>query len=55
MFSEEKGWKLMRLEELCDSIVRGPFGSSLKVSFFVEKSKDTVKSILTEKRNSMFC
>ena len=43
LFSKEKGWPLVKLKALCDSIVRGPFGSTLKVNFFVEKGPDTVK------------
>lgn len=41
----------MKLEELCDSVVRGPFGSALKVSFFVEKGTDTVK--VYEQKNAI--
>lgn len=51
MFSVEKGWPLVKLETLCDSIVRGPFGSALKVSFFVEKGTDTVK--VYEQKNAI--
>lgn len=51
MFSVEKGWPLVKLETLCDSIVRGPFGSALKVSFFVEKGLDTVK--VYEQKNAI--
>ena len=47
----EKGWPLVKLETLCDSIVRGPFGSALKVSFFVEKGLDTVK--VYEQKNAI--
>ena len=43
MFSVEKGWPLVKLSTLCDSIVRGPFGSALKVSFFVETGPGAVK------------
>ena len=39
------------MEELCDSIVRGPFGSALKVSFFVDKGSDTVK--VYEQKNAI--
>lgn len=32
-----------KLEDICTSIVRGPFGSALKKEFFVEKSVETYK------------
>ena len=51
MFSVEKGWPIVKLESLCDSIVRGPFGSALKVSFFVEKGPDAVK--VYEQKNAI--
>lgn len=51
LFSVEKGWPIAKLEELCDSIVRGPFGSALKVSFFVDKGSDTVK--VYEQKNAI--
>ena len=51
LFSVERGWPLVKLESLCDSIVRGPFGSALKVSFFVEKGTDTVK--VYEQKNAI--
>lgn len=51
LFSVEKGWLIVKLEELCDSIVRGPFGSALKVSFFVEKGSNTVK--VYEQKNAI--
>ena len=51
MFSVEKGWPVAKLESLCDSIVRGPFGSALKVSFFVDKGADTVK--VYEQKNAI--
>lgn len=51
MFSSDKGWPVSRLADLCDSIVRGPFGSALKVSFFVEKAHDTVK--VYEQKNAI--
>lgn len=31
----EKGWEVTSLENVCSSIVRGPFGSALKKEFFV--------------------
>ena len=36
-------WPLLTIEQVCSSIVRGPFGSSLKKDIFVPKGKDTVK------------
>ena len=37
------GWEKVTVEELCSSIVRGPFGSTLKKEFFVEPSETTYK------------
>lgn len=34
---------MVKLEEVCSSIIRGPFGSALKKEFFVQKSKDSYK------------
>ena len=51
LFSKEKGWPSVKLKALCDSIVRGPFGSTLKVNFFVEKGPDTVK--VYEQKNAI--
>ncbi len=51
IFSVDKGWNLVKLETLCDSIVRGPFGSALKVSFFVGKGIGTVK--VYEQKNAI--
>ena len=51
IFSVKNGWPLVRLEELCSSIVRGPFGSALKVSFFVDKGPGTVK--VYEQKNAI--
>ncbi|WP_347130221.1 restriction endonuclease subunit S [Neglectibacter timonensis] len=42
---------MVKLKALCDSIVRGPFGSTLKVNFFVEKGPDTVK--VYEQKNAI--
>ncbi len=39
----EKGWEVKKLEDVCISIIRGPFGSALKKEFFVEPSKTTYK------------
>ncbi len=47
----EKGRLVAKLESLCDSIVRGPFSSALKISFFVEKCADTVK--VYEQKNAI--
>ena len=35
--------KKLKLEDVCSSIVRGPFGSALKVENFVKKSNSSVK------------
>lgn len=39
----ESNWEWCTLNDLCDLIIRGPFGSSLKVENFVEKSETTIK------------
>ena len=39
----EKYWETEKLENICSSIVRGPFGSTLKKDFFVQKSEFTYK------------
>ena len=31
-----KGWEIKRVEEICDKIAMGPFGSNIKVSTFVD-------------------
>ncbi|MBQ7903190.1 MAG: restriction endonuclease subunit S [Oscillospiraceae bacterium] len=36
-------WEKVTVEEVCSSIVRGPFGSALKKEFFVEPSETTYK------------
>lgn len=36
-------WEVTTINDVCSSIVRGPFGSSLKKEFFVPKSDSTVK------------
>lgn len=41
--TNEKEWENKKLESLCSSIVRGPFGSTLKKDFFVQKSEFTYK------------
>ena len=37
------GWDHMTLNDVCSSVVRGPFGSALKKEFFVEPSDTTYK------------
>ena len=39
----EKGWEVKKIEEICSSIVRGPFGSALKKEFFVKPDETTYK------------
>lgn len=34
----EKGWSSQKIENICSSIIRGPFGSALKKEFFIKKS-----------------
>ena len=51
LFFENYKWPKTKLKDLCSSIVRGPFGSSLKVSYFVDKSDDTVK--VYEQKNAI--
>lgn len=41
--TNEKGWEVLAISNVCSSIVRGPFGSALKKDFFVEPSNDTYK------------
>lgn len=41
--SNEKGWEKSTINEICNSIVRGPFGSALKKEFFIPKSKSAYK------------
>lgn len=41
--ANEKGWDNCTIDSVCNSIVRGPFGSALKKEFFVEPTKDTYK------------
>ena len=38
-----KGWEQVTLNDVCSSIVRGPFGSALKKEFFVEQDTTTYK------------
>ena len=37
------GWKRVTLNDVCSSIVRGPFGSALKKEYFVEPDETTYK------------
>lgn len=39
----EMGWLVANIKDVCDSIVRGPFGSALKKEFFVEPNDSTYK------------
>lgn len=41
--NNEKGWEVKRFEEVCSSMTKGPFGSDIKKSLYVPKSKDTYK------------
>lgn len=41
--TNEKGWDIFAIDNVCSSIVRGPFGSTLKKDFFVEPSNNTYK------------
>ena len=38
-----KGWQQVTINDVCSSIVRGPFGSALKKDFFVEPDDTTYK------------
>ena len=38
-----KGWEQVTLNDVCSSIIRGPFGSALKKEFFVEPGESTYK------------
>lgn len=37
------GWEVRKIDDICVSIVRGPFGSALKKEFFVEPNETTYK------------
>ena len=39
----QKGWETNTIEQICISIVRGPFGGALKKEIFVPKSHNTYK------------
>ncbi len=41
--TNERGWEVKKIEDICVSIVRGPFGSALKKEFFVEPNETTYK------------
>lgn len=49
--TNEKGLEIVALEDLCDSVVRGPFGSTLKVNYFVPKGEETIK--VYEQKNAI--
>ena len=38
-----KGWETKTMSDVCASMTKGPFGSDIKKSLFVPKSKDTYK------------
>ena len=46
-----KNWQINKLQDVCSSIVRGPFGSALKKDFFVEKDETTYK--VYEQKNAI--
>jgi len=46
-----KKWAMAKLQDVCSSIVRGPFGSALKKDFFVEKDETTYK--VYEQKNAI--
>ena len=41
--TNEKEWEVKTIEDICSSIVRGPFGSALKKEYFVEPDETTYK------------
>lgn len=47
----EKGWETSTIDNVCLSIIRGPFGSALKKEFFVEKDDSTYK--VYEQKNAI--
>lgn len=49
--TNEKGWETSTIENVCSSIIRGPFGSALKKEFFVDKSDSTYK--VYEQKNAI--
>lgn len=44
-------WEMVKLGDVCSSIVRGPFGSALKKEYFVKKSENTYK--VYEQKNAI--
>lgn len=49
--TNEKGWETSTIDNVCSSIIRGPFGSALKKEFFVEKGDSTYK--VYEQKNAI--
>lgn len=47
----EKEWNAVTIENVCSSIIRGPFGSALKKEFFVAKDNSTYK--VYEQKNAI--
>lgn len=47
----EKGWITSTIDNVCSSIIRGPFGSALKKEFFVNKDSSTYK--VYEQKNAI--
>lgn len=47
----KQGWEIKKLGDICNSIVRGPFGSSLKKEFFIPKSLNSYK--VYEQKNAI--
>ena len=41
--TNEKGWEVKTISNLCASIVRGPFGSALKKEYFIEQNPTAYK------------
>ena len=41
--TNEKGWEMVVFESACSSITKGPFGSDIKKSLYVERSDDAYK------------
>lgn len=54
MFGESKYNTKVSLGDICSSIVRGPYGSALKVSFFVPKSTPNSVKVY-EQKNAIQC
>lgn len=51
LFDENEKIEKIKLQDVCTSIVRGPFGSTLKKEFFVEKNESTYK--VYEQKNAI--